>query len=269
MAELVVALALSALAASGAYAVLDGARRAFQTQAARLELDQEVRAAVSILATELRHLDPADPNGSDVISMTPSSITYRATRGIRFLCRPPDTSALGITLAVAPRVGDHDLGGAPRSLLLPTFDSASPDGRWIRATSVRRSEGATCPGGPPGTGVWLADVGPAELSRVENGAPVIITEVVKVQVYRDAEGVYWLGLRTAGLDGAGSDLQPFAGPLAAGGLELEYFDRAGRLTSRPDSVGRIGISVTGRASYPPYRTLRLSTQVSVRNAPRH
>lgn len=265
--ELVVALTLSALAASAGYRVLHSTRRVYQTQAARVALDQEVRAAASILAAELRQLDAGDPTGSDIVAMTPASLTYRATRSVRFLCEPPDLARARVVLADAPRFGDREPGTAQQSLLLHSAGGpAAPAGRWLRVTPTRRSDGATCPGGRPGMTLTLAE--PVDLSSVDNGAPLRTVELVRIQAYRDADGVYWIGARSWLGDGSWSDLQPFAGPVGAGGLEFEFFDRQERVTALPANVALIGVSITARALEPPHRTLRLSTRVALRNGPR-
>lgn len=268
--ELAVALTLSAVVASAGYVVLDRTRRAYATQLARVELNQDVRTAIAILAGELRSLDPGDPDGSDIVAMTPASLSYRATRSLRFLCREPVSATQQITLAADPRFGDEDLSLDPRALLLYARgdSSAHPAGRWLRITASRRAEGAVCPGGRAGTAVWLTDVTPVELSQVEVGAPLRSTELLRIQPYRDADGVYWLGVRTGGLGGVWSDLQPFAGPVAAGGLQFDYYDTEGRVASSPASVARIGLTVIGRAPDPRAQAFRLSTQVAPRNGPR-
>ena len=259
--ELIVALTLSAVAATAAYSVLEHSRRAFLNQAVRMELDQEVRAAVSIVAGELRPLDSSDPDGSDIVDMSPASLTYRATRSVRFLCLPADTVTMQVTLAESPRFGDAALSTAPRALLLYTAGD-----RWLRVTAVGRLEAAVCWGSQPGVRLRVADVSPSDLTQVEGGAPLLSQETLRIQPYRDGDGVYWLGARAPSEGGGWSDIQPFAGPVAAGGLELEYFDAAGGTASVPERVSRIGLAVTGRATGGLPQTLRLSTQVALRNS---
>lgn len=266
--ELVVALTLSAIAASAGFSLLNGARRAYETQAARIELAREVRAAVSILAGEFRQLDATDSTGSDIVSMSPGAITYRATRAVRFLCGAPDSSALRVTLAETPRFGSRELATSVRSALLYASGDSSVAGRWLRVTPIRQLDGAFCPGDRPGTVVWLSDVSAAELSKVESGAPIRSVETVRVQAYPDADGSHWLGVRSWGADGSAGDLQPFAGPVAAGGLELRYFDADGLSVSEPHRVSRIGLAITGRNPELPGRTFQLGTEVFLRNGSR-
>lgn len=90
--EALVALTLSALAAAAGFRLLHGAQRAYRVHAARIQLDHEVRAAVGILSAELRALSANDPDGSDIVVMSPSSLTYRSATGTRFLCQPPDAA---------------------------------------------------------------------------------------------------------------------------------------------------------------------------------
>lgn len=93
-------------------------------------------------------------------------------------------------------------------------------------------------------------------------------ELTRIQAYPDANGSYWLGARAGDDNGAWSDVQPFAGPVAAGGLEFVYLDSGGGLAGFPEAVTRIGVSVTGRTVDRPFLTFKLEASASLRDGPR-
>lgn len=263
--ELLVALTLASLVLSAVVSVLVGVIRGYGREVARIEASQTLREVLAVLLSELRELDPA---GGDLLTLSDTSVTYLGARNIYFLCRPPAADERGVSLTAATWVGLQPLD--PETQLFRLYAPGSPftsdDDAWLPATGAGGVGPAVCPGGP---GLWLPLDGPSPdaWSRVPDGAPLRGYRVTRLESYRDAEGVAWLGAQTRdGWSGAWNGRQPITGPLTEHGLEFTYFAADGRRTSRPDSVARILVSVTVRAARAPV-TAHLSTNVAPRNRP--
>lgn len=221
--ELMVALALLSVCAAVTYPLLISFQRGYRRQTELIDIGSNLRAAVAILAAEIRELDAGDTLGGDVLEMSPTSLTYRAMRALSFLCRLPDHAAGRIMVSAAPSYGLRGFDPAADSLLIFTErDPATPDDDgWIRANLVRLSH-AACPGGAPGMALVLSGVPPSELKRVSRGAPVRSFAVVQIKLYKDRRGDRWIGVRRLPKAGSSvSAVQPFAGPIADDGFCLD------------------------------------------------
>jgi len=94
-----------------------------------------------------------------------------------------------------------------------------------------------------------------------------------LELYRDGDGVHWLGSRTRDPAGAWSEVQPVTGPLAPRGLDLAGLTATGQRTTDPASVTRVVAAITARSSRPVgftagsprYLTAALTVQLAPRN----
>src|SRR5213594_1611690 len=84
--ELMVALVLLGIVAGGIYKVLVTNQQTYLAQTQRIDLQQNLRAGVTILPADFRELDPAD---GDILLMSATQIQLRAMRQLSFLCTPP------------------------------------------------------------------------------------------------------------------------------------------------------------------------------------
>src|SRR3989454_7180371 len=99
--ELMVALVLLAIVAGGIYQVLVTNQQTHLAQTQRIDLQQNLRAGVTILPADFRELDPAD---GDILLMTATEIELRAMRQLSFLCTPPVLGGgLGTTVTMTVR----------------------------------------------------------------------------------------------------------------------------------------------------------------------
>ncbi len=272
--ELITALVLVGLVGTAIYQLLVSNQRLYREQAQRVDVNQNARAAISILPGEVRELNAADPAGSDIISMTASSMRFKAMRSLYFLCQPPDVDDLEIMLDATSVYGLRPLQEDRDSVLL--FAENSPDTRgddgWVHANVVSVNDGTDCPNNGDSFRVRLEGITQAALGGVESGAPVRGFEVVELSLYPDMAGDTWLGLE----NGASNVVQPIVGPLSAQGLRLEYYDDAGNTAATAADVARITIAVESRgtelvqgtaAPGPEFLLQDLLTQVAVRNNP--
>lgn len=245
--EMLVAITVFGTVAGLVCRVLYVTMRSFTVQIQRAEVNHTLRSAAVILSEELRELDAGDPRGGDIVSMSRSSLTYKAARGLYSLCRPPDSESGSLTLYAWLDSGV--LTPAMDSLLVFAAGSAAGAGYWLRLDVVGVSSGRQCPGGSASMTVRVRGPDVARLPEVDAGAPARALRVLQLRRYADSRGVWWLGMRRVHKSaGRWPNLQPVLGPLAASGFEFRYYDRAGHPTELPGSVSSIAIIVSAAAS---------------------
>jgi prepilin-type N-terminal cleavage/methylation domain-containing protein len=276
--ELLTVLVLVGIVGTALYQLLVHNQRLYDEQAERVQVNENARAAISILPGEVRELDAGDPAGSDILAMTASSLSYKAMRSLYVLCAPPDPDSLSVTLDAGVFHGVRRVDPVRDSLLLYAEGDPSTrtDDAWLHADVVSAGAGTRCPDGGSGLTLRLAGLAPAALERVTAGAPVRGFEIAEVRLYADGDGARWLGARTRQKkSGAWGLTQPVVGPLTAEGLTLGYFDVAGAYTTDPDRVARVSILVQSRSGRrvrgpggPDYLLQTLVTHVALRNSPR-
>jgi len=84
--ELLIAMVLLGLVSTALYKVLLNNQRTFAAQTQRIDLQQNIRAAATILPAEFRELDAS--NG-DIRAMSATSITIFAMRQLAIICTAP------------------------------------------------------------------------------------------------------------------------------------------------------------------------------------
>jgi len=258
--ELVVAMVLLGVVSTGIYSVLMTSQRTSHAQAQRIDLQQNLRAAASLLPAELRELDASD---GDIAAMSATSLTVRAMRQLVLLCAAP---ALGGTLTgvqlvvrATPFFGSRDFAPATDSLLIyyEGDEGTRADDGWVlgRLTAIAVQN---CPDGTPGRRLTANLIMPPPQwnlpGTVPNGAPVRGFEWLTYRVYQAADGRWYLGLQ------GGGDTQPLVGPLTGGaGLTFKYYDTTGAVTAVPANVAEIEIAIRGMTAEPIHHDGALGT----------
>ena len=244
--ELIIALLLLGVVATGTVRIITGSMRSFRRQAARSQIQASLRTAVAIVASELRELG----SGGDLIEIAPASITYRAMRKTAFLCRTPDPRQSEITLWRTPAYGLRQLEAGRDSILI--FAENDPriagDNTWLSAAVVAVVGGDFCPGRLAGFRVRLSGISQGSLAGVDNGAPVRGFQVTQLLLYHDSRRVYWLGWKEWRLGSGWSITQPVLGPLAPAGLRFDYLDSSGRATDSPSRTAVITLKLVAQSS---------------------
>lgn len=257
--ELMIALVLLGMISAAVYRVLVSDQRIYQAQTQRIDLQQNIRAAATILPAEFRVLNASD---GDILAMASDSIKIRAMRAFGITCTAP---LLGVVppngrvfiLRNALTYGSRSLA-ANDSILLYYEGQASTrtDDGWIRGrVTLVTTVGITCPGDlRPGTQITAdlvaADfnlpIRPNTVGSITTGAPVWGYEIDTYKLYQAPDNNWYLGIRnSAGV------IQPLIGPLiGANGMTLSYYDAAGAVTAVPTSVAQIEIKVRGRTAQP-------------------
>jgi prepilin-type N-terminal cleavage/methylation domain-containing protein len=260
--ELLVALVLLAIISAALYRVLVNNQRLYQAQTQRIDLQQNIRAAETILPAEFRELDAAD---GDISAMSATSVSIRAMRWLGFTCSPPVLGGLlgGVTVTIRGGAigqplffGSRGPSTATDSVLV-YYDgnqAARNDDAWARGRPIALLA-QNCPLGGTGLRLTLDMTGglppptpPAVTSNVNgaitNGAPVRGFERVTYQLYRPAGDTSWY----IGFQPAGGTMQPLIGPVLSNGLTFSYFDAAGVVTNVPANVARIDFVVRARTA---------------------
>jgi prepilin-type N-terminal cleavage/methylation domain-containing protein len=247
--ELLLAMVLFGVLATGTVRIARGSMRSFHQQAAHSRIHASLRTAVALVASELRELG-ADGSSGDLIEIAPTAITYRAMRSTSFLCRRPDPSASEITVWRSPFYGLRELeAGRDSILIFAEHDpQTSDDNAWHSAAVVAVVRGDLCPGRSAGMLIRLLGVSPGVLVGVERGAPVRGFQVTQLRLYQDSRRVYWLGWKEWRPGSGWSRTQPVLGPLAPHGLKFGYLDASGRATLNASRTAVVTMKVVAVSS---------------------
>jgi hypothetical protein len=252
LAELLVALALTAIVLGAASASVLRQQRISSTLTGTVASESQAQAAAMILSSGLAGLAPSagdlSPGGA-----RDSSLQLRAAILTGFAC----DDAAG--RAIIGAAGRGDTAGAAALSLPRTGDSIwwylGKGAAWIGRSVAQVASGAYCASTATGGAARVAFVG---ADTVPRGAPVRITRQTRYVVYRAGDGSWQVGLREWN-EGAQqfSAPEPLAGPfqrrLPSGERTgFRYFDAGGQeLTAGAElDVGRIArlrITVLGAA----------------------
>ena len=260
MIELLVALVLLGLVSTAIYRVLVNNQRLYMAQTQRIDLSQNIRAAVTILPAEFRELDAFD---GDIAAMTATSIDIRAMRWLSFICVPPVLTGnnLGNQMIIRGRaVGDPMFFGSryinestdSLFIYLDGNQTTRLDDYYVPARLAATPGNQQCPAvgavpAQPGTrivfdGNFLPGTNVA--GAIPAGAPVRGFERVRYALYQPSGDTSWY----IGFQPAGQTMQPLVGPVLANGLTFQYFNSAGAVTAVRTQVARIDITVRARTS---------------------
>ncbi|MGH6691565.1 MAG: PilW family protein [Gammaproteobacteria bacterium] len=254
--ELLVALVILGVVSAALYRVLVSNQRIYQAQTQRIDLQQNIRAAVTILPAEFRELDAYD---GDILAMGPNSITIRAFRVLGFICNAPNLPLLplvGQQIIVRNSLlfGSRGFMAGSDSIMIyyEGDEGARADDAWTAPTLLTASGSQNCPDGFAGTRLTLLtlNISPLPVPLVVNGltrgSPVRAFEPVTYRLWQAPapDSRYYIGLATT------SGIQPLVGPILANGLSFAYYDSTGAVTVVPTRVSSIGITVRAQTVQP-------------------
>jgi hypothetical protein len=277
--ELVIAIVLLGIVSLALYKVLLNNQRTFAAQTQRIDLQQNIRAAVTILPAEFRELDAAD---GDIRAMSATSITIFAMRQLAIVCAAPVLPAgatMTFTVRQQPFFGNRQNFAQNDSILI--YYEGNPatraDDRWILSRVTVNPTNLNCPGAAPNAGflVTAAPTWPAApfnvVGAITDGAPVRGFSTITYSLWQSpTDNQYYLAQTAAG------STQPLVGPLTgATGLTFVYYDSTGTTqTAIPAVVRMIEIRVRGRSAQPirqanegalAYKTDSIIARVALRN----
>jgi prepilin-type N-terminal cleavage/methylation domain-containing protein len=278
--EILISIVIMGLVTGSIYTLLNTTQRVSRAQAERTELQSNIRSGTIIVPAELREIAVTTGGGvpkNDIISMSATSIRYRAMRGFGYTCQAPTTGQ--IILFGGSKFSGYRTPVANRDSAYVFIEGADADhgtdDSWLAVpiTGVNTAANA-CPGGAASITLTVNPLVPG-LDKAFSYAPVRTWEEMILQLYVDGSGESWLGAQSVST--AGDAMQPVLGPLtSADGFGLTYLDSTGVATAATDKVRSIQVTLKGLTDQAitqgtsahglANRRDSLVTQVTLRNA---
>jgi prepilin-type N-terminal cleavage/methylation domain-containing protein len=243
--EVLVALVIMGVVTGAIYRLLNTSQRLSLAQAEQVSLQSNVRTGSLVVPNELRELNTVLGAGvgprNDIIVAEPDAITYRAMRGLGFLCQAAGAGDTELRLARSNWTGLRAPDATRDDLYL--FTDGDPydddDDTWtqVDVTVVTPSANA-CGAGAAGYELTVAAI-PEDMPL---NTPVRLFELMRLELYAD-DGEWWLGAQSVS---AGEiEPQPMLGPLTDDGFGLEYLDSNGNPTADKTAIKSIRLTVRG------------------------
>jgi prepilin-type N-terminal cleavage/methylation domain-containing protein len=143
--EIVIALVIMLLVAGALHNLLVATQRLTQSQSNQVSLQSNVRAGSLAVANELRELSAVSggaPEQNDILRIAPTAVTYRAMRGVGFVCQTPSANGLQIN-----RFSGHrdPQAGRDSAHVFVAADPATGASFWLPLAITSVSTGAVCP----------------------------------------------------------------------------------------------------------------------------
>lgn len=217
--EMLIALVITGVLAGALFQLFGGQGRFVEMQSSREEVQQNSRAAIELIGSELRTV----PAGESLVAAADDSITFRASRMWGVVCAVPSATALDVS--VPSVTGASFAVNAGTGVVVNLGSEAAPV--WSNAvTASAISVAATdCDGEPVASG--------AERRRISlSSMPINGTDIPQPGdiIYLYDQISYRTGT-SSGVPGTwiqrrigNGNYQPMAGPIdAASGLEFSYY----------------------------------------------
>ncbi|MGI9039920.1 MAG: PulJ/GspJ family protein [Gemmatimonadales bacterium] len=258
--ELMLTLVVLTIVCGAVFRLLHTTQRLSRAQAERLGVQSNLRAGAFIVANELRELNGVTggtPAQNDILSLGPDAITYRAMRGVGFVCRESSTNEIHLARSTFTGQRDPAPGRDSAYLFLEGRPELASDDAWAPAGISAVSTSGSC---DAGAAIRLTVATTAAPGPLPVGTPVRLYEIMQLRLYA-AAGYSWLGARSVS---AAEAIQPVVGPLAAGdGVHFEALDGIGATAGEPDRIRSIRVTIRGVTE----TNLRdsLATQIALRN----
>lgn len=246
--EIIVALTVTLVVAAAIYGLVNTTQRLSLAQAERASLQANVRTGSWVVPGELHEVATllgGTPAQNDILTAGATSITYRAMRGIGFLCQSPVTpSELRVWLSSYSGYRDPAAGRDTALVFLEGDSLSATDDAWLPLAITNVAIGNSCTGG---AGITLATDGHPEIVGLAANTPVRIFEMMELRLYQSG-GKSWLGAHSLS---AGEVIQPLLGPLVdSTGFTLDYLDAAGGMTADPAAIKSVTVGVRGISENP-------------------
>ena len=266
--EIMAALTVTLIVTGAMYNLLLNTQRLTRAQSARVALQSSVRAGALIVANELSELNSAvggSTSQNDIIAPGAHAVTYRAARGVGFICQVAGPGVIRLARSSFSANRDPQAGRDDALVFVPGDSAVGSGDTWVAVRIAGVATTFACPDGNPGITLTLS-ASPSPL-LLENGTPVRVVEPMELRLY-PSEETWWLGARSVN---TGEAIQPLIGPLASDGFRLEYLDALDGPTIDRTRIRSIRVTIraveaAADASGPPL-TEELTTQVALANSP--
>ena len=258
--ELLVGLVLASLFATILFQLVRGQSRFVAIQSAREEVQQNVRGALDIIASELR----AVPAGG-LMQGSASTIRFLVPRAIGVHCGGGTANAMTVLFPGGLPAGTIPAGAQPTTRGLLGATALVPPFAWsgnVPVSQVNQVTAVAANAVPCSNLQWsqAAAGGVQAFTFTGNNLPaatplggqVVFFDVVQYDVQADADGRFWIYRGT----GVAGSAQPMAGPLpAANSLQFQYFTVPtggaafvpGNTRANLNTVARVQIDLTARS----------------------
>ena len=244
--EVLLALVIMGVVTGAIYRLLNTNQRLSLAQAEQVNLQSNVRTGSLVVPNELRELNTVlgslDATRNDVTVADADGITYRAMRGLGFLCQAAGANELRLNASTWS--GSRTPIATRDSLYL--FVDGDPDDEdddaWVRV-AITAVTNSTC-GAATAIRLTVAPVAPAvAIPAVPAGTPVRVYELMRLDIDPpDAAGEYWLMAESVS---GGGGPQRLLGPLTNNGFQLQYLNSAGNVTATLNAITAIRVTVRG------------------------
>jgi prepilin-type N-terminal cleavage/methylation domain-containing protein len=238
--EILVSLVVMVIVTGAIYKMLTSSQRLARAQAERVSLQSNVRSGALIVPAELRELNTVLGNvlNTDVLTALPTDITYRAMRGIGFVCQTPTATEIRVARSSYSAYRDPAAGRDGVYIFIDGNPDIATDDVWLPLGVTGVTAASSC------GGAIALTVTPSTtaLTAVPVGTPVRIYETMQLQLYSSG-GKNWLGARS--VSAGETSMQPVLGPLTANGLAFEYLDAGGAATTDPTAIKSIRVTIRG------------------------
>ena len=238
--EILVSLVVMVVVTGAIYKMLTSSQRLARAQAERVSLQSNVRSGALIVPAELRELNTVLGNvlNTDVLTALPTDITYRAMRGIGFVCQTPTATEIRVARSSYSAYRDPAAGRDGVYIFIDGNPDIATDDVWLPLGVTGVTAASSC------GGAIALTVTPSTtaLTAVPVGTPVRIYETMQLQLYSSG-GKNWLGARS--VSAGETSMQPVLGPLTANGLAFEYLDAGGVATTDPTAIKMIRVTIRG------------------------
>ncbi|HEV8455718.1 MAG TPA: prepilin-type N-terminal cleavage/methylation domain-containing protein [Gemmatimonadales bacterium] len=244
LAEIMIAMTLMLIVSGAAFKLLVTTQRLSRSQTERAGLQSNVRMGSLVVLNDLRELGTVTGGAgdkNDILTAEVSDITYRAMRGMGFICQAPTATQVRITRNAFSGFRDPQAGRDGLYVFIDGDPDSETDDAWLPVAITDVSTTTACPG-TMGDGITLTTPNTAGLVGIPVGTPVRFYEVMELKLHQ-ADGKSWLGARSIS---AGEAIQPVLGPLVDGnGFQLEYLDAGGAITADRTAIKSIRITIRG------------------------
>jgi prepilin-type N-terminal cleavage/methylation domain-containing protein len=273
LAEIMIAMTLMLIVSGAAFKLLVTTQRLSRSQAEQASLQSNVRMGSLVVLNDLRELNTVVAGAAeknDILTIAANDITYRAMRGMGFLCQASTATQIRVARSSFSGFRDPVAGRDGLYVFIDGDPDTEADDTWLPVAITTVATGTACPGAL--SDITLTTPNTAGLVGLSVGTPIRVYEVMELKLHQ-ADGKSWLGARSIS---AGEAIQPVLGPLVDGnGFQLEYLDAAGAITADRTAIKSIRITIRGISDgrvnpgvegSPTYVQDSLVTQVALRNS---
>ncbi|HEX6615443.1 MAG TPA: prepilin-type N-terminal cleavage/methylation domain-containing protein [Gemmatimonadales bacterium] len=246
--ELMIGMIIMLVVTGAVYKLLTTTQRLSRAQAERTDLQSNVRTTSIVVPNELREINTVEGSAiasqNDILAASGTSITYRAMRGMGYVCQSPTSTDLRITKSTFDGTRTPVAGRDSAYVFMEGADpDQGSDDTWQPVPISAVDPNSTC----GATAAYKFTINPSvatlTAANVPVGTPVRVYEVMQLSLYANG-GQSWLGARSVSANEAS---QPVLGPLVSGtGLSFEYLDKnAGNSMGTLNGVKTVRMTVRG------------------------